>query len=242
MPNKSYLPYRQAKKYFLEKGIDFDENKIDIASYFSSKGKTLLVKKAYAYSLLESEGLLEDFSKRIWPGAKGITVRNRYINTKDKNEELLEFGEEESIEAEVEETDIYFELEFQLRDFIAHNLNSINLNGKRLSLFIDEQGRNGIEYPSGVGPIDILAKDEVGNLYVFELKRSRSPDKAIGQVARYMGWLKSNTEIGAQIYGVIVAKEITENLKYAINAIQNVSLFEYSISFALNEVNGYKNS
>jgi hypothetical protein len=51
----------------------------------------------------------------------------------------------------------YFSLEYQLRDFIASNLNTIAIDGRRLRLFVDPTGRDGIEYPSAVGPIDILA-------------------------------------------------------------------------------------
>jgi len=241
MSDKPYLPYRQAKKYLVENGIEFDDSNIDIASHFNAD-KVLQVRKAYALSLLEDHNLLDDFSEKYWPGAKtksGLTRINKYKNVKQKNEELLESDEENSTDVEIEDSDTFFELEYQLRDFIAHNLGNINLNGKKLSLYIDENGRNGVEYPSGVGPIDILAQDTMGNLYVFELKRSSSPDKAIGQVARYMGCLKSKAKENTQVFGVIVAREITENLKYAVNAIQNVTLFEYSISFTLNEVNGY---
>src|SRR5208337_498229 len=47
-------------------------------------------------------------------------------------------------------------------------------------------GRSGIEFPTAVGPIDILAIDASGDFFVFELKRARSPDHAIGQPTRYM--------------------------------------------------------
>ena len=98
-------------------------------------------------------------------------------------------------------------MEYQLRDFLAHNLSSIRVNGKALKIYVDENGVNGIEYPSGVGPMDILAQDQQGNLYVFELKRSKSPDKAIGQIARYMGWLRRQKDKDVQVFGVIVARE-----------------------------------
>jgi RecB family endonuclease NucS len=61
--------------------------------------------------------------------------------------------------------------------------------GKTLSLYQDETGRDGIENRTDVGPIDILAVDTEGNFVVFELKLSRGPDYAMGQIARYMGWV-----------------------------------------------------
>jgi RecB family endonuclease NucS len=83
-----------------------------------------------------------------------------------------------------------FGLEYQLRDFIAQNIGSIAVGGEKLRLYVDPTGRDGIEFPSAVGPIDILAIDSQGGFVIFELKRARSPDHAIGQLARYMGWVK----------------------------------------------------
>lgn len=47
--------------------------------------------------------------------------------------------------------EIAFTLEYQLRDFIAANLSSIDVNGKRLRLYIDAAGRDGIEFSTEVG-------------------------------------------------------------------------------------------
>ena len=133
--------------------------------------------------------------------------------------------------AEAEEA--AFRFEAQLRDFIAQNLAAIDVHGPQLRLYVDEVGRNGVEYPTPVGPIDILATDSTGALYVFELKRARSPDHAIGQLTRYMGTLRKKFGSKRSINGVIVAQEITQNLRYAIAVIPNVSLFEYEVQFKL---------
>ena len=129
-----------------------------------------------------------------------------------------------------------FTLEYQLRDFLAQNLEAISVEGKKLSLYVDPTGREGMEFPTDVGPIDILAVDETGAFVVFELKRARSPDRAIGQLSRYMGWVKQTIGKGQQVRGVIVAKTIRENLRYAVTVIPNVSLFEYEVRFTLNAV------
>ena len=182
------------------------------------------------------------FIELHWPGAKskgGLSRQNKYRELKVKNESSLESDEEDFEETYETQSELAFELESQLRDFLAHNLSSISINNQGLKLYIDENGRNGIEYPTGVGPIDILATDSKGNFYAFELKRAKSPDKAIGQIARYMGWLKNEIGKNKEVNGIIVAKEITENLKYSVAALNNVSLFEYAVSFTLNTVEGY---
>lgn len=130
--------------------------------------------------------------------------------------------------------DASFALEHQLRDFIAQNIESILVNGRRLRLYVDPTGKDGVEFRTDVGLIDILAVDKASNAFVvFELKRGRTPDYVIGQIARYMGWLKSTIGKDAEVRGVIVAKQIAQNLRYAVRAVPNVSLFEYEVSFTL---------
>ncbi len=126
-----------------------------------------------------------------------------------------------------------FGLEYQLRDFLAQNLPSVDIDGSRLTLFVDVTGRDGIEYPTAVGPIDILAKDEAGGFVVFELKRARTADKALGQLARYMGWVKHTIGRDATVRGVIVAREIDARIRYGASVIPGVSLFEYAVQFTL---------
>jgi hypothetical protein len=145
-------------------------------------------------------------------------------------------GEGAAVDAATDEEELAeaaFSLEYQLRDFIAANLGSIPIGGRRLQLYVNEGGRDGIEYPSAVGPIDILAQDENGAYFVFELKRGNSPDRALGQLARYMGWVRQTLGAGSDVFGVIVAKSISDNLRYGADVMPNVSLFEYEIDFRL---------
>jgi RecB family endonuclease NucS len=68
------------------------------------------------------------------------------------------------------------------------------------------------------------------------LKRARSPDYAIGQLSRYMGWVHQTIGKGREVNGVIVAKEIGDGLRYAVSVVPNVSLFEYEVEFHLKPV------
>lgn len=140
-------------------------------------------------------------------------------------------GSEEPAADDVSEP--FFTLEYQLRDFLASNLGTIAINGRRLRLYVDPTGREGVEFPSAVGPIDILAVDDKDSFFVFELKRANSPDRAIGQVARYMGWVRQTIGRDHEVFGVIVAKSISENLRYAVSVVPNVHLFEYEVEFHL---------
>jgi endonuclease len=147
-------------------------------------------------------------------------------------------GEEQEDDNDVPETS--FALEYQLRDFIAQNIAAIRVDGHLLSLFVDQTGRDGIEYPTAVGPIDILAIDDSGAFVVFELKRARSPDHAIGQLSRYMGWVRNTIGKGKEVRGIIVAKRISDNLRYAVTVIPGAGLFEYEVSFSLKPIKSFE--
>jgi endonuclease len=129
-----------------------------------------------------------------------------------------------------------FALESHLRDFIARNLATLPIRDRRLKLFVDSSNRSGVEYPTDVGPIDILATNEEGDFFVFELKLSRGPDRAMGQLLRYMGWVKKVLARHHEVNGVIVAKSMDEKLKYASLPVPNVSLLEYEVNFQLRAV------
>jgi len=133
-----------------------------------------------------------------------------------------------------------FGLEYQLRDFLAENIQTVPVNDKKLKLFVDQAGRDGIEYPTAIGPIDILAVDEEGNFYIFELKRSSGSDKVVGQVTRYMGWVSQTIGKGKTVTGVIVAKAIDDKMRYAATVIPQVYLFEYRVEFHLKEANSIR--
>ena len=126
----------------------------------------------------------------------------------------------------------YFGYERELRDFLALNLPQIEvIPGKRLKVYVDPTQADGVEYQTGVGRIDILAVDDVGDFYVFELKRADSSDDVFGQVSRYMGWVRYTIGREKNVSGVIVARQITEKLRYAAYGRDDVHLFEYEVSF-----------
>lgn len=157
----------------------------------------------------------------IQPGSQASTAMVEAVLGEDPDPE------------EMEPSEAYFGLEYQLRDFIAQNIGIIDIKGRRLRLYVDPTGRDGIEFQSAVGPIDILAVDDSGAFFVFELKRGRTPDYTIGQLTRYMGWVRQTIGKDREIYGVIVSKVISDNLRYAVSVIPNISLFEYEVEFHL---------
>jgi hypothetical protein len=129
-----------------------------------------------------------------------------------------------------------FALEAQLRDFIVANISRVPVGGTRLRLYRDSAGRSGREYSTGVGFIDILAVDDSGNFYVFELELDRGPDRTLGQLTRYMGWVTANLAAGSEVRGVVVARSIDDRLRFAAAVMPNVVLLEYEMDFSVREV------
>jgi endonuclease len=58
----------------------------------------------------------------------------------------------------------------------------------------------------------------------------------IGQLLRYMAWVEQNMESAKPVRGIIVAKEITDDLKLAASRISGVRLIKYEIEFKLRPV------
>lgn len=141
------------------------------------------------------------------------------------NEEVLD-----GIDAEVASDEFAFERD--LRNYLAKNLVLIEPG---LKLY-EEEGFNGVEYPVGGRFIDILAVDAKGGLLVIELKVSRGYDRTVGQLLRYMAWVTKNLAGGKQVRGLIVASEITEDLKLATSLIPGVQVMEYELNLKLHPV------
>ena len=78
--------------------------------------------------------------------------------------------------------------------------------------------------------------DEEDNFVVLELKLSRGADKAMGQLSRYMSWVKRNLSKGKKVKGVIVAESVDEKLKYGASITPQPALFEYELDFKIREV------
>ena len=126
-----------------------------------------------------------------------------------------------------------FAYEHDLRDFLARNLHLIEPG---LQLYTDE-GINGIEFPAGGRYIDLLAVDADSNYVVIELKVSKGYDRVVGQLLRYVNWIKKHhAEPGRQVRGIILAKQISDDLRLACLSLPDISLYEYELAVSVNKV------
>lgn len=117
------------------------------------------------------------------------------------------------------------------RDLEAALIRRLDQLEPGLTIF-DDGGVRGHQLDTGiVGRLDLLAKDENGNFVVIELKVGRADDKVVGQILRYMGWVKRNLADSAPVRGIIVASDFNDRIRYAVDAIPGVGLKRYEINF-----------
>ena len=128
-----------------------------------------------------------------------------------------------------------FVLEKYLEDFIVSNFDTI-FKG-RLRVFEDSDGNEGQQYATEIGPIDILAIEEKTKTFVvIELKKGRPSDRVVGQVLRYMGWVKRNLcGSGQTVRGLVICRDHDLKLTYALEMTNNIDVRYYSMSFRLRE-------
>ena len=72
------------------------------------------------------------------------------------------------------------------------------------------------------GRIDILAKDSECQYVIIELKRDKASDAALGQLLRYIGWVRMNLAGGGYVRGFVVGDSIDERMVYAILAHNDI--------------------
>jgi len=133
-----------------------------------------------------------------------------------------EIEQDEDLYSQAEST---FALEAHLRDYLARNLSILE---KGLSLWSNSPPS--VEYAIENRRIDVLAKDAEGTPVVIELKLSKSYDRVIGQALLYRGLISKQLSV-PRVRIMLVAGEVSNELKIACAGIIDVVLYEYAISF-----------
>lgn len=128
-----------------------------------------------------------------------------------------------------------FVLEKYLEDFIVSNFDTI-FKGE-LRIYEDAEGNDGQQYATDIGQIDILAVEPKSKSFVvIELKKGHPSDQVIGQILRYMGWVKKNLcTSGQAVKGLVICRDPDPKLSYALEMTNNIDVQYYSVSFKLRE-------
>lgn len=127
-----------------------------------------------------------------------------------------------------------FAMEKYLEEFLVSNWKNTDL-GKKYDIFSDEGETIGEQYPTDTGPIDILAisKDRK-TVLVIELKRGQTSDRVVGQIQRYMGYVKDEVlEKGQKLKGLIIGLKPDQGLKRALSMCPDIEFRRYKVDFKL---------
>lgn len=164
------------------------------------------------------------------PGNDPAPVRELVEGDIAREEEIVEASDEDD-ERGAEPGSSEFLLERDLQRYLAENLECIEPG---LQLY-DADGIRGIEFDAGGGRrIDILAIDRSGALVVLELKVSKGYDRVVGQLLRYVNWIRQNLADPEQrVRGMIICRTMSEDLRLACSSIEEIELFEYKLSVSV---------
>ena len=127
-----------------------------------------------------------------------------------------------------------FALEKHLEDFLIKNW-----SGTELSCdfdIIEENGELvGQQFPTDTGPIDILAISKDRKiLLVIELKKGRASDVVVGQLLRYMSYVRDElAEPEQSVRGVVIALDENQRLRRALAMVPEIDFYRYEVSFRL---------
>ena len=148
-------------------------------------------------------------------------------------------SDETTFSKKTEDEKYRFALEKHLEEFLVENWEHTSLyKDLQLDILKDEDSdvSIGVQYRLLNGKkIDILCKNRKTNGFtVVELKRGGTSTDVVGQIKLYMGWLKKNFANGKTVDGIIIAREYSEDLKYALIDEKNIQLLTFKIEFELN--------
>ena len=116
------------------------------------------------------------------------------------------------------------EYEEELHNYLERNWDIIP--------FTNEWTLEGSKYKTEIGEIDLIAKNKEGNEWlVIELKKDQASDETVGQILRYMGFVKrrlcSKDEV---VIGLIIARDFDRQILYALSCCPEIRIKEYSYS------------
>jgi len=202
------------------------------------KSYTSTLRRAKVIVLVRDKKLLDAFCTSVWPSGltdKGKSRIRFFENLVDRfNGDQEGTLSEDEDEGEIVTEENEFAYENDLRNYLVRNLSVIE---KGLKIYAAPDGTTGAEFfvPETSRRIDILATDNQNNFVVIELKVSRGYEKVVGQTLYYQSMIKTHFKQD-KVRSIIIAREITPELKAATQFLPDFELFEYQLSLTLNRI------
>lgn len=175
-----------------------------------------------------------DMSK---PLLSSLSAQNTLIDISPYSEEIESLIHDDVIKLHSNDPTIEepseFALEKHLEEFLIKNWKKTDL-GKEYDIYEEDGILIGQQYQSDTGPIDILAisKDKK-TLLVVELKKGRVSDNVVGQIQRYMGFVKEDLAENQNVKGVIIGHDDDVKIQRALSVTSNIEFYKYKVNFKL---------
>lgn len=105
----------------------------------------------------------------------------------------------------------FFLLESGIEEAVKANLAQLSL---RLA---EDEIQQQCNLDIGVGRTDLICRDKDNNFVVLELKAVQTSDYVVGQILRYMGYIRENwaNKQGVNVKGIIITPSYDEQLRLA---------------------------
>lgn len=143
-------------------------------------------------------------------------------------------SEDEEEEPALEEQ--RFHLEKYLEHFLYTNWEATAL-GEKYEIIVENGEPVSLQYQTDVGNIDLLVREKnTGDYLVVELKRGQTSDQTIGQIARYMGWVKHWLAGDKNVKGLIIAAAHDKRMEYSLKVVNDIELCVYKVDFSLEKM------
>lgn len=103
-----------------------------------------------------------------------------------------------------------------------------------LKLYEDNPDQNGFQYTTPVGKLDFLTVDKTnGDFVVVELKIGRVHDAALGQIQRYMGYVKEELAGDNNVRGILLGEEMDDKTRYALIIAPSIEFKKYRLNIKI---------
>ena len=216
----TFLPIFNDQDHFLSKLL---------ISGFDTESTGLELYLEYNFKLFKVKEKLEESTGRTFQNFEFA----RLLYHAFPKEQTAKDGEPSKIDAAEEQT--FEALEVQHYQSLLHR--NFHRLFPKLKYFDEEAQipKNGQYDTQTVGIMDLLAVDDKGDFLVIEIKR-QATDKTIGQILRYMGWIKEElSKDGQKVKRLVVAERKDIQLEFALKMIPDVKFMKLGLTITLEE-------
>ena len=96
-----------------------------------------------------------------------------------------------------------------------------------LEVYREDGEAKGAGYPTEVGDIDLLARDDAGAWVVIQVAQPDRGKELVGELLQRMGWVRRHLgSPGAEVRGIVLLESLPEDLGYAAAAVAGTVEFK----------------